>query len=107
MRVRIMLGQLERYVVLISAASHTFLQVEPPPHREALRLTAKADALSVRAIFSSFEHTKLILSLATNSLVNVDEDSGEVATGHRKVEGEQMRLLRMPRRTARWAVEQL
>jgi hypothetical protein len=98
--------ELERYVVLMSAASHTFLHVEPPPHSEALMLTAKSDALSVRAIFSSFEHTRLLLSLATNSLLKVDEASGAVATGWRQ-SSEQMKLLRMPRRTARWAVERV
>ena len=97
---------MERYVVLISVASHTFLNVEPPPHREALQLTARSDELSVRCIFSSFERTRLILSLATNSLLNVDEASGEVATGARRG-GEQMKLLRMPRRTARWQVERV
>ena len=29
---------LERYVVLISAYSHSFLNVEPPPHAQALKL---------------------------------------------------------------------
>ena len=89
------------------ADSNSFLHVEAPPHKEALLLTAKSDELSMRAIFSSFEHTKLILSLATNSLVNVcDEVSGQACTGSRRG-GEQMRLLRMPRRTARWDVERV
>ena len=99
--------ELERYVVLLSMHSHSFLHVHAPPHKEALMLTAKSDELSMRSIFSSFEHTRLILSLATNSLVNVcDEDSGEVCTGTRRG-GEQAKLLRMPRRTARWAVERV
>ena len=64
-------------------------------------------AWQVRTIFSSFEHTRLLLSLATNSLLNVcDEQTGEVCTGARSG-GEAARLLRMPRRTARWAVERV
>ena len=99
--------ELEKFVVLLSMHSRSFLTVEPPPHKEALQLTAKSDELSIRSIFSSFERTKLILSLATNSLVNVcEEQSGEVCTGARR-KGETLRLLRMPRRTARWAVERV
>jgi hypothetical protein len=96
----------ERYIVLVSALSHTFLTVEAPPHKEALLLSARSDALSMRSIFSSFERTKLILALATNSLLNLcDEDSGEVCTGTRGKSGDVLKLLRSARRTARWQVE--
>ena len=96
----------ERYIVLISALSHTFMTVEPPPHSEALLLTARSDELSMRSIFSSFERTKLVLSLATNSLINLcDEKLGEVCTGARTQSGEVLKLLRNARRTARWQVE--
>ena len=98
--------EVEKYVVLVSELSHSFLNVEPPPHSEALLLTARSDELSMRSIFSSFEHTKLILSLATNSLLNVcDEVDGEVCTGSRRKKDDALKLLRMPRRTARWLVE--
>ncbi len=101
----------ERYIALISLHSHGFMAVEPPPHREALRLTARSDELSVRAIFSSFEQTHLVLSLATNSLLNlVDAQSGEVCAGARAraaegAEAGPLKLLRQARRTARWAFE--
>ena len=99
--------KLEKYVVLISMHSHSFLNVEAPPHTEALMLTAKSAELSIRSIFSSFEHTKLILAVSTNALLNLcAEESGEVCTGSRW-RGERMKLLRMPRRTARWAVERV
>ena len=98
--------ELERYVVLISVFSHSFMSVEPPPHKESLELVAKSDELSMRSIFSSFESTKLILSLATNSLLNLcDAATEQVCTGSRRRPGEPLRLLRMPRRTARWLVE--
>ena len=84
----------------------SFLTVEPPPHTEALLLTAKSDELSMRSIFSSYEHTKLILALATNSLLNVcDERAGDVCTGTRSRKQDTLKLLRTPRRTARWAIE--
>lgn len=98
--------ELERYMVLISTQSNTFLNVEPPPHTAGLQLTARSDELSIRAIFSTFEKTKLILALGTNSLLNVcDEQTGDVCTGTRHSKLEPFRLLRMPRRTARWAIE--
>ena len=63
---------------------------------------------AIRSVFSSLERTKLILSLATNSLLNVcDAESGEVCMGIRQEAGETLKLLRVPRRTARWAVEVL
>ena len=98
--------ELERYVIFMSVSSHSFMSVEPPPHKDALKLSAKSDELSMRSIFSSFESTKLILSLGTNSLLNLcDELTTEVCTGTRKRPGEQLKLLRMPRRTARWLME--
>ena len=81
-------------------------QVQPPPHKDALQLTARADALSIRAVFSSFERTHMLLSFATNSLLNLcDETSGGVCTGARRRAGAPLKLLRQPRHTARWALE--
>ncbi|KAL1520251.1 hypothetical protein AB1Y20_023721 [Prymnesium parvum] len=96
----------EQYLVLVSRHSNAFLQVEPPPHKDALLLTARGDELSIRSVFSSYERTHLILSLATNSLLNVcDTSIGEVCTGVRYAKGERLKLLRQPRRTARWKLE--
>lgn len=96
----------ERYFILVSALSHTFMMVEPPPHKEALLLSARSDELSMRSIFSSFERTKLLLALSTNSLLNVcDEASGEVCTGSRPRRGETLKLLRAARRTARFGID--
>ena len=82
--------------------------MQPPPHKDALRLTARADALSIRAVFSSFERTHMLLSFATNSLVNLCSDGGAdggVCTGAQRAPGEPLKLLRQPRQTARWALE--
>ena len=57
-------------------------------------------------VFSSYERTHLLLSLATNSLLNVCEASiGEACTGARVRRGDALKLLRQPRRTARWKLE--
>eukprot|EP00966_Prymnesium_polylepis_P258249 5965619-Prymnesium_polylepis.1 len=45
----------EQYLVLVSRHSNAFLQVEPPPHKDALLLSARADELSIRTVFSSYE----------------------------------------------------
>ena len=96
----------ERLLVLINRESRAFLQVQPPPHKDALQLTARADALSIRAVFSSFERTHMLLSFATNSLLNLcDETGGGVCTGARRAPGAPLKLLRQPRHTARWALE--
>ena len=98
----------KRYLVLVSALSHTFMTVEPPPHTDALQLSARSDELSMRTIFSMFTSSRLIVSLATNSLVNLcDEPSGEVCTGSRGRRGEALKLLRTPRRSSRWAIERV
>jgi hypothetical protein len=92
--------------VLVSRHSNAFMQVEPPPHKDALMLTARTDELSIRTIFSSYERTHLMLALATNSLLNIcDVAVGEACTGSRPRRGDQLKLLRQPRRTARWALE--
>lgn len=99
----------ERLLVLINRQSRGFLQVQPPPHRDALQLTARADALSIRAVFSSFERTHMLLSYATNSLVNLCDEgtSGAACTGDRQGPNEPLKLLRTPRQTARWALEKV
>ena len=92
----------------IASSPPSDLPPPPSPPQDGFTVEQYNEAREkmVRAIFSSFEHTRLLLSLATNSLLKVDEASGEVATGWRRG-GEQMKLLRMPRRTARWAVERV
>ena len=45
----------ERLLVLINRESRAFMQVQPPPHKDALQLTARADALSIRAVCPSLQ----------------------------------------------------
>ena len=61
-----------RYVALISAVSSAYLAVEMPPHRLALQLHAKSDALSLANIFAQLPAGRLV-ALGTNAYLAVCE----------------------------------
>jgi hypothetical protein len=68
-----------RWVALVSAATHGFVTVEPPPHKSALVAHAKTAQLSILSIFALLP-SGAIMAAGTNALLNVC-DADKVCCG--------------------------
>lgn len=68
-----------RWVALVSAATHGFVTVEPPPHKSALVAHAKTAQLSILSVFALLP-SGAIMAAGTNALLNVC-DADKVCCG--------------------------